>query len=1122
MDILDSSLITQNVQKTSDSISIVGFSVDLSQEDIGYAIPVEGTLTQADYDVFVYADTVSIHGDLVNPGRKIEIHARELIIGETTYINCSAPAPTADYPAFQKAISGDGASGSTGTTAGALTIGVDVITVDGPDTGANTAERLATIAAILQSTLGDLAAQGRSGVEQLAALQLSNLSTPMGGAFPTLPVRGASNILSITTSVNSAASPATVTVKLILGRAQVVSQNADTLQFNLLPGETTDFDVFFDLEIDLPFIQGAHGNVLTALHPSFAMTNLSVATRSASPQQLGSQTIMGMVTNILSRALAQHPVVAMTANAVGAALGNAFLPDRTGQGGLCLLAIGGRGGRGQDGADGKIGSGGSAGQDQPQNFVVGPGGDAPAAVTGGRGGPGGKGGDAGPSGNGGSGGRVTVLAGTTPLAVPLTICVSGGSGGAAVLGGQGGPGGPGGPGGSFRREPDISPGAPTLNLTLVTDTGPSEGDGPQGSPGRDLPAGQPGASGTASVNGVASFTTESIPAGSYDAIGLAFPLCQLVLERQGAKLAYLNAGANSGTGAGYQTVAALYNWLLRITEQFTQPGSGTGLDANDVAARAAIAETARLGLSRLAVGLDFFGNPSNWAPALTWKEYDGRVADLQNSYGTFAEQYRIAQAADHSGQIQAAQSAISKMKDNINSSISKSAEIQKEIDQSVALINDLNKKIELQKNCTEQSFGDMENDFNDSLASVGVNLKEIIDIGVNVGRIAGAAASAEANIIGSVQTVAKSGKAVFDDIEGTVDRIETAKAEWSDLAAAWQRLQSDRDSGDNALILTDQEDFDTLIDQSFGTSSSDKLAGTETVKANVKTLLDLAQTRNLAMLNCTALHGRALDVKHSMDADTARIEHLAGVIAAQATPQLPEYESFLQGAMYGVLDDILDTLYQMKQAYSYWAISDYPLELTALDAGHLTQIQDTLKQQIQTSMENGIGGPFSNFTDHAVSITQADQPAAFAVLKDTGQLTVSISPESATCFESMYNVIVETVAVSLDGITPPASGALYLGISQLGPDIRKNPDHTTMVFSHARRDTVFEFDFNAGGGKITVDGTIGDPVQGYSGLSPFTTWLIDFAQPNNSWLDRSTITGVTLTFTGKLLGRSSS
>lgn len=56
-------------------------------------------------------------------------------------------------------------------------------------------------------------------------------------------------------------------------------------------------------------------------------------------------------------------------------------------------------------------------------------------------------------------------------------------------------------------------------------------------------------------------------------------------------------------------------------------------------------------------------------------------------------------------------------------------------------------------------------------------------------------------------------------------------------------------------------------------------------------------------------------------------------------------------------------------------------------------------------------------------------------------------------------------------------------------------------------------------------GAVGDAHQGFTGLSPFATWSIDFTangNPNaNAWLTLSDITAVQLTFAGQLLGQVS-
>jgi hypothetical protein len=93
---------------------------------------------------------------------------------------------------------------------------------------------------------------------------------------------------------------------------------------------------------------------------------------------------------------------------------------------------------------------------------------------------------------------------------------------------------------------------------------------------------------------------------------------------------------------------------------------------------------------------------------------------------------------------------------------------------------------------------------------------------------------------------------------------------------------------------------------------------------------------------------------------------------------------------------------------------------------------------------------------------------------------------------------------------------LRVNILQCGPDTVQPPSGDPVTFTHEPLPLVFEYNYTTQ--TITVPGTIGDVTQGFTGLSPFATWILDFSDPANSWLDLSTLSSVELVFAGQLLG----
>lgn len=137
-------------QLNGNTLSIVGFAVSLSQSDVPYTIVPNAPVAPSSTDLLVYGDTVTITGDLVNPGCTIAIYARQIIVGATTFISVSGAGPVTSYAAGDPVQQTDttdgdpgaeGAGGSTGRGAGTIILGAESIQSSGPDTGAGTPGR---------------------------------------------------------------------------------------------------------------------------------------------------------------------------------------------------------------------------------------------------------------------------------------------------------------------------------------------------------------------------------------------------------------------------------------------------------------------------------------------------------------------------------------------------------------------------------------------------------------------------------------------------------------------------------------------------------------------------------------------------------------------------------------------------------------------------------------------------------------------------------------------------------------------------------------------------------------------------------------------------------------------
>lgn len=919
----------------------------------------------------------------------------------------------------------------------------------------------------------------------------------------------------VSTNYSTSGTP-TLTAVIQLGVASLTAQNSVLSVDNHLTSGNLNIEILFDVEITLQFTEGSPAPAIVAVA---AGSNTIAITNIALTAEVQADGILAIILTDLSEAyaplfeqqLAQTFHTKNVATLLSEAISVAFLPGQVGTGGLGLLAYGGRGGRGQDGSAGQTGTPGTPGVNIPesqQTFSY-PTSPPPSQCDGGPGGQGGAGGNAGSSGAGGAGGAIIVLTGTQIEGVGLTAVAGGGIGGVPALLGPGGAGGLGGAPGTYVQVEQIADFRDYIN---------GEGSaGTQGPAGPNGQAGAWGANGAAtpiSINGQSSLSGQWPVGGNYDGIGAYLPLCQMTLEQEGAKLAYLNAAASQQSDGTYADVVTFYNWIFRTTQQYL----ANATTQNQIALQQ-ICVSAQIALSRLAAGLDYFGDTSNWAPVLDYQFYGNRVSELITLCGTIQSSYTSALNASNSGQAAAAQNAITTLQADLQNYSNLEQSVSSQIAAIDSTVVTLSTQISDQIAAVQQAFNTAQIQFTETLFSNACPFSEIVTVVKSLAQIATAAASAEEDLVGSIESIAENSATIFDNIQNTINQIQTAEAEWSALQQAWGQIQIDVNSGNNALIISDETGFDSLINTYFS-----DLPDAETVEDDVNTLLNLAQARNQALMTATNLQAQLIALQTQYKQTAAQMEYLAGISAAGYAPQLPEYLSFLQSALYTALNDLLNNLYFMNQAYCYWGVISSPIVFESLDVGTLSATYNDILDDIEEWLEK-TGRPFAAFQGIEVPITVADNAAAFALLQQTQQLSVQIEIDSNGPFQELYNVTAETVAVSLQGITPPSGAQLFVNLIQNGPDQCQDQSGNIVTFSHTPRPVPFEYSYAQN--EILVTGTIGDTSQGFNGLSPFANWILDFSAPMNSWLFANNnellkqVTGLTLTFSGYALGPAS-
>lgn len=1094
-------------QQSGDLFAIVGFDVALSQAELPYVIAPGVPVAASSADVVVYGDTVTITGDLVNPGRQIAIYARQIICGGLTFISTAGADPVTDYkpgdPAQQTnqangAAGAGGAAGSTGLAAGALILAAESIQVQGPDTGAGTPGRALCIAQLLPQAEAAVAAA-------LSALPHGLSGTPVTVANqPIASLPG----LSVTSISYTCSGPAGLMSCQWGGSSfqVVVSQGATFV--GLISGSAGGFPLSiplsatFTLTVTLSAVPSL-GGLPAGGAPTWSVSGVasSVSTGIPALDAEINAAIAGLVTSIVPGSIAGSSLATAATSLAASIAGGIFPAGSTPS--LVLSAIGGRGGRGQDGHAGIIGATGPAGQGGQDSGMPPP--NYPAAAAGGAGGQGGQGGNAGVSGAGGQGGAITVSVVETAT-LPVTTLATGGSGGYAAAAGAPGPGGPGGAGAQWTYG--------FLSMPPQTFLAPDGPTGPGGAPAAVQGAvGAPGQAGTTSLNGLGAASTYT-----YAQLANQLDLYQLLFTQQGAKLAYLNAQSASD----YTAVGVLYTWLSAVTLPF-QGGAtppGCPFSATDVATRGAIYADTAQELARLATGLDYYGEGLNWVPVLTWPALNAFITQQLASMSIVKTQFAAGQQIAQ--QEAAAKAAMKAAEQDLANLQAYEATVQTQINNLSAQITSLDASVSAQMLATEQALQVVEAALLSqtgcsTITAVISALGSIVSLGKDV--------MASEKDVSAALKVPGDAVSVYSNVKNLVVQIEAPEVNCSDISTAWQNLQTTLQSNgtNSALILADADKFTKLVKK-----ICDGLNGTQALIDSVNTLVALIQTRNQTVLNYSGQYQNLARLQSRYTQKSAELQHIAALTAAAQQPQLPVYLAFLRSALTAMGNAIVDNLYRANQAYNYGTVQAQPFSVNGLDLASLATAASTL----QTEVTNALiaqGGPYQSFSGISYTATAAASGAAFAAFAASGVLFVEVPITAPIAgFVGNYAIIAETIAVSLtlaSGATIPAGTpasptVLQVNILQLGPDLKQaQGSGTTIAFTHAPRP--LEYGYNYTSQQTIIDGDVGDATQGFAGLSPFATWRLDFTPATTAaWLTpalRAQVTGVQLTFSGQLL-----
>ncbi|HEX6041070.1 hypothetical protein [Longimicrobium sp.] len=1071
--------------------------IRLTQANLPYQ-PVAGKRLASEKHFAVYADQIVLAGVLQNPGRDIELHAREIIIEQPATLDVGGADADKDFrpgdaPLQKDAQPGaagtDGANGTDGGSGGRIVIDAYHVVNRAPDGGTLSVADVAALGA-------RVFAEHPPKLEDACALPVleAGRTKMWGGSEIVINLEnGRVEGLGQVTLQAARFDPGSGRIALQLALAGLKVTGTTNAGNGRIASQG------FGCVVDVSARLNPDGSLGEPRRDLSLVTDRPIKL----PVPYMDGTLSGSALDTVRDRVATH--VGAAAEPLLKAVG-----DRLRAAALTLLAGGGRGGRGQDGHAGDRGEAGPAGARTTRHGVQtdnGPG--FPEDAIGKNGLQGGRAGSPGASGNGGRGGAVELNV-MLPPNLAVVYSTAGGEGGVPASPGERGPGGHGGAG-TVCRMFDGKTGRPVEDQKAP--------DGKDGSPGppaeRAGTRGAPGAAGSAlKVNGGA-YTGGTLPAYSFAALAPALSLGQLLVTQNATDQQFLNAKTEDDLVAA----ADGYTWLIHINEPFTDPA--VPIDAARVPrleqqVRARIHDSAVVSLMRLQQGLDYFGHSYNWTPVLNLTSLLARTQEIILLGKVIEDQFN--RYLDTSRSSRERMKAFDRARQEIDQKL---GDLLGEIETLTPQIRGFEAQVEgytraMVRQRTLLLEGQLK--FKDELIAHlrkenDLTLDIFLDILGTVIGCVGGVSKGVGGIKTAVDAVRKAEK-LSEKFKKVVEVFTKAKATLASITKAYSSIKETLDDGtaDAAKILVDGDEFNEMLKEYLG-----KIDAAGELRKAMDYYLTLAQARNMAAYNYTTLVAQVLALQTQHDQLYGGIQHINAEMAAHQDNVLPIYTAYLKDAYEDVQRSLLRNLYQENRAYQYWSLRDRQLRTDDLNIATLAATHERLKADIDTFRENS--DSFSPFNQKVV--VSADQyPSEFAEMRTSRVLTFALDIRREPGFQNMRYVIAREFTLKLPEVQG-GSHVLFLnlvhsGEAVLNSDTDLDNPGALHVFSHRPRVSPFKIDYKDPDNM--AGGTLGEDKQGYIGLSPFTLWRLDFGLKGNEWLDLDTVNTVVLTFSGRMLG----
>ncbi|GAB4194921.1 MAG: hypothetical protein Tsb002_26920 [Wenzhouxiangellaceae bacterium] len=1087
------------IDNQNDRLAIHTHRIYLTQQNLPYAA-VAGKRLPSKQHFAVYADQIILDESLQNPGRNIELYAREVVIAKPLTLDVAGADADKDFQPGDLPTQTDVTPGTAGTAGANGTRGGD-----GGEIIICAQRMVNQIDASTQLSFTDIAAIGPQLFAQAA--KVAN----------TIAIEGF--------EIGRMKLPGNQSMAINLEQAQLEGQSEIQMLSSGLDATRGRISLRFLLPkltlTGITRMTGAHRISSTTFACQIVVTaRTRQAAASGEVEWAASLRLDGPV-NISVPMVGETSVSAARLEKITHQLaesleGRLFEPLLTSfnsqlqSATLQLLANGGIGGRGQDGHPGVRGEPGADGVQPKRPGVCAQGGCGfPEEAYGKNGHAGGRAGDAGHSGNGGDSGSIHINVIEPPQLV-LFFNTAGGDGGASASPGDRGRGGRGGKGAMSKM-------VDSQGRTLDDMQAPNGNEGPQGAAAAfNGNTGATGQSGLPLQMNGRPFNTQ--PMASYAAAELAqsLSLSQLLITQNAIDLGFLNAAMDTDR---LTEVAAAYNWLIEINQPFTDTTitiDSQRVPLTDQAVRGSMHNSAVVGLMRIQQGLDFFGNSYNWTPVLNLKSLITRTGEIISLGKVIEAQYRQYLNKDKTDRqrIDALRKAKQEIDQKLTNILTEIEKMRPQIDNFATEVNDYTEDLQRQRSVLLKDNLEFKDQLIEYLRKEnGLKFDDFLDILGTVIGATGSVVGGLGGIKGAFDAFKKAEK-FSNKIKNVVEIFKKAKATIDSINKAYKSVKKriDESNPNAAKIIVDADDFDKLIDEYLG-----KFPAACELRAAMDFYLQLSQARNMAAYNYSALVSQQLNLQVQHDQLYHGIQLLNAELAQNQDNLLPIYTAYMKDAYEDVQRHLLKNIYQEARAYEYWALESRKLDTSNLNIAMQAITHERLVADIDTFRENN--DSFSEFKQKLI-ISADDYANEFAALPDSRSLIFGLDIHDDLGFLNMRYIIARRFELAFPDIEG-GKNVLYINLVHSGRAVMNNNSDLTApgavrVFSHRPRVKLYKIDY--GDKDNTAGGNFGEGGQGYIGLSPFSNWRIDFDLKGNEWLDLTQIKTVVLTLAGRFLG----